>query len=112
MERLTGTGNYQKMTDTPNRIELTEQAHLESIRGGGNIPTTTKQTEYLELADREASRNPSRGGYDNKYRKLRGLGAYSQQTNVGEIRRGESEISDNVGNVDEQQGTADRGEYP
>ena len=76
------------MTDTPNRIEL------------------------LELADREASRNLSRGGYDNKYRKLRGIGAYSQRTNVEEVRRGEPEIGNNVGNVDEQQGTADSGEYP
>lgn len=60
----------------------------------------------------QSLKNPSRGGYDNKYRKLRGIGEYSKRTNVSEVGRSEPAISDHAGDADKGQGTSDKGEYP
>ncbi len=50
------------------------------------------------------------GGYDNKYRKLRGIGEYTKLQNEKPQRRQQSETRSNVGDADE--GSTDKGEYP
>ena len=52
----------------------------------------------------------SRGGYDNKYRKLRGIGEYSKRQNEKPQGRQQSETGTDIGNADER--SADEGEYP
>ena len=53
-----------------------------------------------------------RGGYDRKYRRIRGIGEFTQRTN-GESKRGQqSTAGNNVGNVHKRQETTDKGEYP
>ena len=54
----------------------------------------------------------SEWGYDNKYRKLRGLGEYSKRTDADTGRRLKSETSDNVRNANKESGDKDAGEYP
>lgn len=76
------------------------------------IRTNTKSLTYWERLDNRAVTNPSRGGYDNKYRKLRGIGEYSKRTNEKQVRWQQSETSDNVRYVDKGQGRTDKGEYP
>ena len=66
----------------------------------------------IPSTDIQALAEKSRGGYDNKYRKLRGIGEYSKPKNVEQRRWQQSEISNNVRNVDKGQGTTDKGEYP
>ena len=92
--------------------ELLEEYHLKSIRGGNDTYTITKQTEFLELADGLSKKKFTRGGQDNKYRKLRGIGEYSKQANERKVRRSEPKISNNVRLANEGQDRADSGEYP
>ena len=56
--------------------------------------------------------NSYKGGADNKYRKLRGIGEYSKRANDKPSGRRESEISNNVRDADEGQRQSDTGEYP
>ena len=79
---------------------------FEQITGTGKYQTKANTPN----ADAESLANPTRGGWDNKYRKLRGIGEYSKRTDAQSSRRGESEISNNAGNVDE--GQSNSGEYP
>lgn len=52
------------------------------------------------------------GGYDRKYRRIRGIGEFAQSKN-GESRRWkQSEIGNHVRNADKEQETSDKGEYP
>ena len=54
----------------------------------------------------------SRGGYDNKWRKLRGIGKYSKLQNEEQNRWEQSEISDNVRNTHKGQREPNKNEYP
>ena len=60
-------------------------------------------------ADKASLINPSRGGYDNKYRKLRGIGEFSKRKQ-GFKEGTELSFGTNVGNADN--GQSDKGEYP
>ena len=64
----------------------------------------------INYADSASMRNPSKGGADSKYRKLRGIGEFSKQKNGKQRGRGESETCDNAGNVGK--GSENKGEYP
>ena len=58
-------------------------------------------------------RQKTRGGvYDNKYRKLRGIGEYSKRANVEPRGWTKPTISTNVGNAHERQEKSDSGELP
>ena len=92
--------------------EYAEQAHIASIRGGNATHSNMSVTEYLELADNQSKIKSTRGGYDNKYRKLRGIGEYSKRQNKEPQGRQQPEISANDGVADERQGKSDSGEYP
>ena len=50
------------------------------------------------------------GGYDRKYRRVRGIGEFARRTEKTSQRRSKSTVGDNVGNVDER--TEDKGKYP
>jgi hypothetical protein len=54
----------------------------------------------------------SSGGYDNKYRKLRGIGEYTQRTNADTAGWVKSEARDNAGVADKRQRKSDKSEYP
>lgn len=84
-ERVTGTGKYLKKVNTPNS---------------------------LERYDTRAKMSPSRGGHDNKYRKLRGIGEYSKRTYEEQDGWKQSTFSDYIGNAHERQERTDKGEYP
>lgn len=51
------------------------------------------QKEIILSVDEESLKKMSKGGYDNKYRKLRGIGEYTQRENEPKVRREQSEIS-------------------
>ena len=73
-----GEGKYSKFSICPSNVELVEENHLKAIRGGNGINTNTKCHTCLEQCDNQAMLKNTRGGYDNKYRKLRGIGEYSK----------------------------------
>ena len=56
--------------------------------------------------------SPTRGGQDNKYRKVRGIGEYSKRSNETPKGREQSTSGDNARVADKEQGRADSGEYP
>lgn len=66
-------------------------------------------TECLALADRISKTKLSRGGYDRKYRKVRGICEFST-ISVRNTQRSSISDSPTIGNVDEEQ--SDKGEYP
>ena len=111
-DKVTGNGKYRIKANTPNNAELLEEYHIKSIRGGNDTITIAKRQNFLEHADDRAIQKLSRGGQDNKYRKLRGIGEYSKQANERKVRRSEPKISNNVGLANEGQDRADSGEYP
>ena len=76
------------------------------------INTSTKRTEYLERTDKASIARNTRGGYDNKWRKARGIGEYSKRQNDQQGRRSESATCDHVRDANERQGSSDKGEYP
>ena len=63
-----------------------------------------------KFADAESMRNPSRGGADNKYRKVRGIGEYSSKQKEKQTRR--SELSSCKSVRDSDEGQSDKGEHP
>lgn len=73
----------------------------------GNI-----QKKTIPSVDEESLKKLSRGGYDNKYRKLRGIGEYSQRANETKTRWQQSKIGNNVRVADKRQRRANKGEYP
>lgn len=80
---------------------------MTSSRDKGNT-----QKEIIPSVDEESLKKLSRGGYDNKYRKLRGIGEYTQRTNADTAGWVKSEARDNAGVADKRQRTSDSGEYP
>ena len=54
-------------------------------------------------------RNPTRGGGDAKFRKLRGIGEYSKARSRKKVN---SQTGENVGDSDNGQSVSDKGEYP
>ena len=78
---------------------------------GNTTYTNTKRTRFLERADRESMRNPSGGGYDNKYRKLRGIGEYDEARQGTADRRG-TQIGFAFGDAHDRERHTDGGEYP
>lgn len=80
--------------------------YLLNLKNGGVI-TNTSMKSY---ADKASICQASRGGEDNRYRKLRGIGEYSKREKGTKKRRTESEISTTVGVAD--RGRDDKGEYP
>lgn len=54
----------------------------------------------------------TRGGYDNKYRKLRGIGEFAKRENDQPRGRKQSEIGNYVGNANKRQEQSHKGEYP
>mgnify|MGYP003571248525 CR=1 FL=1 len=92
--RVTGKGAYQRKKSRETSL----------------IPVRNEQNPWNLQIGRVCENRPP--GYDNKYRKLRGIGEYSQSA-YGQQRRWEqSKISDHAGNADKGQGTSDKGEYP
>ena len=71
--------------------------------------TSISMTSY---ADSECMRNPSRGGGDSRYRKLRGIGEFAKTQEGLQKRRGELPNSANVGNADKEERDSSGGEYP
>ena len=103
----------------------------ESVQGARKYLTSILN-EQASLTDRQTDRQTDRpyryfydkvcglgkyaksfgGGYDNKYRKLRGIGEYSKRTDGKSKGREQSKTSNNVRNADKQSRTSDKGEYP
>jgi hypothetical protein len=87
--KVTGQGKYRKKANTPSSSseELVNMVELEHL-------------------------NAIRGGYDNKFRKLCGLGLYSKD--IGDERIGQRRFSSEVSQVDGdiRQSESDKGEYP
>ena len=68
--------------------------------------TVRSTVSYAELASMQ---NPTRGGGDAKFRKLRGIGEYSKK---GSRKKVNSQTSKNVGDSDNGQSVSDKGEHP
>ena len=76
------------------------------------VTGTGKYSKFSETPsiDEIAIKQGSRGGYDNKYRKLRGIGEYAKRPLNQQKRREQSTSGNNVGLVHEQKD--DSGKYP
>ena len=94
--------------------------YLTSLKQDENILTdrqTDRQTDHTsigmtEYADWASMQSPSRGGHDNKYRKLRAIGEYSKRSDGTSKGWQQSEIGNNVGDTDKGQESSGKGEYP
>lgn len=85
-EKITGTGKYSKFSESPSDVRA--------------------------IAEECANAESTRGGYDNKYRKLCGIGEYSKLQNEKQIRQEQSEVSNNVGMAHIRQRESNTDEYP
>lgn len=92
--------------------------YLTSILEEMNAPTD-RQTDStrisistIECADKASMQSPTRGGQDNKYRKLRGIGEYSKRENGKPQGRKQSAISEPIRMENEKSNSTDKGEYP
>ena len=101
----------------------------ESVQGARKYLTSILN-EKASLTDRQTDRQTDRpyryfyekvcglgkyaksfgGGYDRKYRRIRGIGEFVKRTDEKQTRWQQSEVSNNVG--DANKGTDDKGEYP
>ena len=111
-EKVTGTGKYSKFPFSPSNADIIEKAHMEAIRRGKDTNISTKYHTCLEQIDNVAIKNPTRGGYDRKYRRVRGIGEFSKQENEKQGRRKQSKTCNNAWNAIKKQGQSDKGEYP
>lgn len=68
--------------------------------------TARSTVSYVDLV---SMRNPTRGGGDAKYRKLRGLSEYSKK---GQRKEVNIQTGENDGNADNRRQVSDCGEYP
>lgn len=68
--------------------------------------------ELRERANTQSLLRLSRGGADNKYRKLKGIGEYSKRANAQQKGRSKSTTGNNARNADKGKGTPSAGEYP
>ena len=68
--------------------------------------------EVFPSVDNHAIADFTRGGNDNKYRKLRGIGEYSKRQNEELQGWKQSKISNNIRYADKRQRQSDKGEYP
>lgn len=68
--------------------------------------------KYSKFSDSLSIAKGSRGGADNKYRKLRGIGEFSKRQNQRKKGRLQSEVGSDVGAIHERQEESDKGDYP
>ena len=96
--------------------------YLTSVLEQGSLDRQTdRQTDrpyrmlssIASCADAESMRNRTRGGYDRKYRKLRGLGEFSRCDKASATRQGDRQLqgSEASGNSSDDR-QSDSGEYP
>lgn len=71
-----------------------------------------RQTDRQMYADQRSLHRVTKRGNDDKYRRLRGIGEYSQRKIIEPRGRSEFASGDNVGNFHEGQEESDKGEYP
>jgi hypothetical protein len=94
-----------------NLIEHTEREHLKSLESGEHhIYNYESDRIFGTIGNHKKSGNNEQWGYDNKYRKLRGIGEYTKRPNAKSQRRQQPEIGNYAGDADK--GSADKGEYP
>ena len=92
------------LTEVLQEIGSDRQTDRQTDSGiSGTIRSTVS---YAELASMQ---NPTRGGGDAKFRKLRGIGEYSKK---GSRKKVNSQTSKNVGDSNNGQSVSDKGEYP
>ena len=75
----------------------------------GSDRQTDRQTDAIRLADSKCLLNPSPGGLDSRYRKLRGLLEYSKKRSRKEVNISPCK---NDGDANDRQSVSDKGEYP
>jgi len=106
---LTSILNEQNaLTDrqTDRQTDLPYRYWYDRVTGQGKYQKKRNTPSVDEIALNTASR----GGYDRKYRRIRGIGEFARRTAKTAQGRFKSATSDNVGDVDER--TNDKGEYP
>lgn len=101
--------------------------YLTSLLNDGTLAQTDRPYRYcydrvtgtgkyqkvrIPSVDNASLINPTRGGYDRKYRRIRGIGEFTKCPNDAESRGKQSEVGNNAWDADKGQGTADKGEYP
>lgn len=104
---MTGQGKYRKKENTPSNAEILENSHLEALRGW------PKRQNLLEHTDLLSKQKMTRGGQDNKYRKLRGIAEYSRRNLEAKgALRSELTNGDADGSVRKGLGQEEDGDYP
>lgn len=79
-------------------------------------PTATgkygKFPKPISSIDDASVSNPTKGGNDRKYRRLRGIGEFAKRENEEQMRWKQSKTSDNVRDADNMQGTTGKANIP
>ena len=98
------------------------QTDRQSLRIGTDWRSSSDQVStrmeeaqrYRSLADNQSLQKQSGGGYDNKYRKLRGLGLYSSEASTQHISEPDNrQLSDSTSDGDSSsERQSNDGEYP
>ena len=87
--------------------EVLQEIGSDRQTDSSGISGTIRST--VSSVDSASMQNPTRGGGDAKFRKLRGIGEYSKK---GSRKKVNSQTSKNVGDSDNGQSVSDKGEYP
>ena len=87
--------------------EVLQEIGSDRQTDSSGISGTIRST--VSSVDSASMQNPTRGGGDAKFRKLRGIGEYSKK---GSRKKVNSQTSKNVGDSNNGQSVSDKGEYP
>ena len=92
---------------------IKEQNALTDRQTDRQTRSTLTITNGVNYVDLESLRNPSRGGYDNKYRKLRGISEYSRDNSATPIGKSNRQFSGAETSGDSSDGReSNDGDYP
>ena len=86
------------------------EEHNKSLRSGEHHYYQHETSKLLGTSRYGGTEHTFTGGYDNKYRKLRGIGEYTKPKDAQSRRRQQSKTGESS-RVDGQ-GLSDKGEYP
>ena len=108
-DRVTGQGKYQKTENIPSNAEICETEHMKAVMGGYSH-YYKYECDRIFGTCRQDKRSETFGeGYDNKYRKLRGIGEYNAK-GLGE--EWERLQNGTITRVSDKREPHDKGEYP
>lgn len=96
------------LTDRQTDRRLPYKYYFERVTETGKYNKFSTTPSIDEMAIKQGSR----GGYDRKYRRLRGIGEFAKPQDAQSRRGQQQKVSGDVGMVYKKQSKTDSGEYP